>query len=279
MTEQQLAAEPPTYLESCQAYTAIDRFLRNNLDDTDYAEYSALLDVACCIAPPPVGDGEVKDMVRQLRRVMNGFGLPGEAAELLECVDRERSAAVAHASHLETRNSALEEQAHDNLAVAEAVHKAVCGCFGCGGGHPDDLDLEAIIASATGKPAERDCGMTLSPSDVGFLAARVRRLCDTFGHKYPAKEDDEFIVGVAGSIIGSLLTNLELKQPAANGVPDDVAKDAARYRWLRSPTQDVGNVIDKQVVEGVWEYRAGDELDSAIDAAMLAAAPKLEGGR
>lgn len=50
-------------------------------------------------------------------------------------------------------------------------------------------------------------------------------------------------------------------------------KDATRYRWLRNPDQDVGNVIDKRIgtphdITGVWEYRAGDELDNAIDAAM-----------
>lgn len=54
---------------------------------------------------------------------------------------------------------------------------------------------------------------------------------------------------------------------------DAAMKDAERYRWLRSPTQDVGNVLDKRVgntVEGygVWEYRAGGELDNAIDAAI-----------
>lgn len=50
-------------------------------------------------------------------------------------------------------------------------------------------------------------------------------------------------------------------------------KDAARYHWLRNPDQDVGNVIDKRIgtphdITGVWEYRAGDELDNAIDDAM-----------
>lgn len=58
-------------------------------------------------------------------------------------------------------------------------------------------------------------------------------------------------------------------------------KDAARYRWLRSPDTDVSLVIDKRTgwvppdehVEGVggyhtYEYRAGEELDTAIDSAM-----------
>lgn len=65
-------------------------------------------------------------------------------------------------------------------------------------------------------------------------------------------------------------------QPAA-----DDARDATRYRWLRDPTTDVSLVLDKQTgwvppdenIRGVggyynYEYRAGDELDAAIDAAM-----------
>ena len=57
-------------------------------------------------------------------------------------------------------------------------------------------------------------------------------------------------------------------------------KDAERYRWLRCPKQDVSLVLDKRtgfvpisddgLAGGYWiyEYRAGDELDAAIDAAL-----------
>ena len=33
------------------SYDMIDRFLRNNLDDDDYAEYSAALDELCATPP------------------------------------------------------------------------------------------------------------------------------------------------------------------------------------------------------------------------------------
>lgn len=70
--------------------------------------------------------------------------------------------------------------------------------------------------------------------------------------------------------------------PAAQAAQaDSVQEDAARYRWLRAPTTDVALVLDKRtewvppddVVPGVggycvYEYRAGDELDAAVDAAM-----------
>lgn len=59
-------------------------------------------------------------------------------------------------------------------------------------------------------------------------------------------------------------------------------KDAMRYRFLRDPNIDVGLIIDKvtgevPAVEGMggggylnYEYRAGEELDQAIDAAITA---------
>lgn len=58
-------------------------------------------------------------------------------------------------------------------------------------------------------------------------------------------------------------------------------EDAERYRWLRDPKTDVALVLDKRTgyvppdenIAGVggyhtYEYRAGEELDAAIDAAM-----------
>lgn len=53
------------------------------------------------------------------------------------------------------------------------------------------------------------------------------------------------------------------QEPVAQGD----ALDAARYRWLRGEQQRIASVIDKEYSPGYWEYRSGDELDSAIDAA------------
>ncbi len=65
---------------------------------------------------------------------------------------------------------------------------------------------------------------------------------------------------------------------SAQGLTD--AKDAARYRWLRDPETNPGLVLDKVTGEvpadGIgggyrtYEYRSGDELDAAIDAAIAA---------
>lgn len=61
------------------------------------------------------------------------------------------------------------------------------------------------------------------------------------------------------------------------------ARDAARYRWLRDPQSDVALVLDKRTgyvpederIPGIggyhtYEYRAGEELDAAIDEAIAA---------
>lgn len=72
-----------------------------------------------------------------------------------------------------------------------------------------------------------------------------------------------------------------LSQPAPPSGTE--ALDAKRYRWLRDPKTDVALVLDKRVGESIrglndefkgydYEYRAGDELDAAIDAAMTDAA-------
>lgn len=65
-------------------------------------------------------------------------------------------------------------------------------------------------------------------------------------------------------------------------VPKAVAKDAARYRFIRDENTNVGNIIDKRdgIHTGVhgefmgyrYSYRCGADLDARIDAAMLSAA-------
>ncbi len=57
--------------------------------------------------------------------------------------------------------------------------------------------------------------ITLSDNDVEFLAARVRRLCEAFDYPVPEGQNDEFVVGVAGSLIGGLLCRLDTQKPIA----------------------------------------------------------------
>lgn len=74
----------------------------------------------------------------------------------------------------------------------------------------------SAIAAAEAQQAEipaDDGSLTLDKGEVEFLAARMRRLLAKFGEHEPEK-DDRFIVGVAGSLIGNLLTNIKLKEKA-----------------------------------------------------------------
>lgn len=70
---------------------------------------------------------------------------------------------------------------------------------------------EPLAAAPTPKHEPQESGMVLTDSDVDFLAARVLRLCDWFGHSTP-KTESHFVVGVAGSLIGAILTKLEVEQ-------------------------------------------------------------------
>lgn len=75
-----------------------------------------------------------------------------------------------------------------------------------------------------------------------------------------------------------------LKALAAPTTAAADAKDAARYRFLRNPQTNVNGIIDKRTgwIEydegtgtggyGIYEFRAGEELDAAIDAAITTSA-------
>lgn len=67
--------------------------------------------------------------------------------------------------------------------------------------------------------------ITLSDNDVEFLAAHVRRLCKAFDYPVPDRSD-EFVVEVAGSLIGGLLSRFESQNPVAY-----IDKETGRPHW------------------------------------------------
>jgi len=79
---------------------------------------------------------------------------------------------------------------------------------------------------------------------------------------------------------GNEIETLRTALAASRAEVEGLKKDAERYRWLRNPNTDVGLVIDKVTGEipydegtrtggyHTYEYRAGEELDTAIDATM-----------
>lgn len=89
--------------------------------------------------------------------------------------------------------------------------------------------------------------------------------------KLAARDDEVERAHNAGFVEASRIHRVEIER---------LRKDAERYRWLRCPKQDVSLVLDKRtgyvpisddgLAGGYWiyEYRAGDELDAAIDAAL-----------
>ena len=76
--------------------------------------------------------------------------------------------------------------------------------------------------------------------------------------------DAAFIAGANPAAVLELISEVE-----------SLKKDAARYRWLRDESIDPGSVIDKKIGHSyvgdypIYEYRAGQELDDAIDAEMI----------
>lgn len=60
--------------------------------------------------------------------------------------------------------------------------------------------------------------------------------------------------------------------PPAPSVPDEVAKDAARYRWLRDQDHDDGCVISMKEKHIPRFVNYSTAIDNYIDAAMLAVA-------
>lgn len=103
------------------------------------------------------------------------------------------------------------------------------------------------------------------PVAFGIRASNTGRICQF------VSSDDEYEVAQLGEYRkGSVVP---LYTHPAPGVPDDVARDAERYRWLRATTNwasSNGERIDVSNNPELW--------DSAIDAAMLAASPAQKGG-
>ena len=81
-------------------------------------------------------------------------------------------------------------------------------------------------------PAEDDGSLTLSKSDVEFLAARIRRLIKTFDYHEPEK-DDRFIVEVAGSLIGGVLRQIEA-HPCQGHARQQEAEESAAMTYSYS---------------------------------------------
>lgn len=138
--------------------------------------------------------------------------------------------------------------------------------------------------------APSEDGLQLDKGEVEFLAARVRRLCAKFNYPAPDK-DDGLIVGVAGSLIGSILTNLELAErnkKTAAAVPEgwrefinDVAQQEPEKPDYWSSCGQCARNIDRAEDLLAATSKSGalaDHSEDVLNMVEPAAAPKPEGG-
>jgi hypothetical protein len=137
--------------------------------------------------------------------------------------------------------------------------------------------LQGVIGGLHMEAAQRDA-MTakLAEGSIGDdrKFCRLARAWDEADH-----DDGPDPVATWEAFVAYTDSVIAARKAAVGVLTDETEKQAARYRWLRDPTTDVALVIDK-VTGGVpvdemggggyrtYEYRAGEELDAAIDAAI-----------
>jgi hypothetical protein len=133
----------------------------------------------------------------------------------------------------------------------------------------------------------------LGSNIFGEAAAEITRLREALAAETKARETAERRLHEAGETRSfmalEIAENGEDAEATITTLRAELAKageDAERYRWLRNPTTDVALVIDKVTGEvpadecggggyRTYEYRAGADLDEAIDRAR--SEPEQEG--
>jgi hypothetical protein len=148
-----------------------------------------------------------------------------------------------------------------------------------------DIDGEYSVAQPQPtlremEPEDIDDTMSVAERAVRIVLAKAKGVClskvhaiDHAGNSYLREASATQCANAIGALnIQPLIDQVHgiLSLPTQPEPPADVVRDAARYRWLRNPTTDPALVIDKRVGPSFWdyEYRAGDALDAAIDAAI-----------
>ena len=141
--------------------------------------------------------------------------------------------------------------------VSEAEYTLLMGRLS---GRDFDLIQRAIDAALAEQPAQKE-----------MIPQYRKRGCTDWYDGYADHEDgrgpyQERIVYTAQPATTSTVS--------AACVPDDVAKDAARYRWLREK-DNASSIVQGYLHTGTSWLPRRSKLDAIIDAAMLAAAPEM----
>lgn len=158
----------------------------------------------------------------------------------------------------------------DNSPDAHDVDMPCDHCHGTGAA----VDAATYLAAALS--GEKFRHMQLYSEYKNFH----RSLCARFGYGHDEVHFRRDLVSLEEAIAAKVAA------PAAGD-----ALDAARYRWLRDPQTDVALVLAKRTgyvpadesIPGIggyytYEYRAGEELDAAIDDALAAQVPHQDKG-
>jgi hypothetical protein len=140
-------------------------------------------------------------------------------------------------------------------------------------------DVERLLAAAAVGEGVPDLHNAIKAAFIaGFKESgegwNYEMLCDP-------ESDPHFVARMNDYLAVTAPAGAQNAEAIRNQAESGDARDAARYRWLRNPDIDVGLVLDKRTgwvppEEGMpgiggyhtYEYRAGDELDAAIDQAM-----------
>ena len=151
----------------------------------------------------------------------------------------------------------------------------------------EQLDSDASVVICQGMVDEHSACLARGPvgvqqSDLEDQPGRDAAIAEWNRRAQPAEAEgakpDAFEVARHSK---RLVEQLRDQLAAVTAERDRLRKDAERYRWLRNPDQNVSLVLDKMTGEipadefgcggyRTYEYRAGAELDDAIDAAMAA---------
>lgn len=255
-------------------WTAITRLERQ---DSTFTERMAAADDLRILAatppiPAPIEQHDAADLVMACRNLIAYVGQNPPMGDSLWCVQQIR-AALGNTSGESSERAPTEPSCNTCPDTGEMY-----------------VETSGLDSDGNAPVTERcpECGyldMTPEPTEpMGSIGddPEFDNLLDKFALAAACAYDD----GEAGeSLHIELVTYIDSLLAASKAAPakltDETEKQAARYRYLRDPKINVALVIDK--VTGAvpadefgcggyrtYEYRAGDELDAAIDAAITA---------
>lgn len=275
-----LIAAAPTQPAQAQAgaadanYHLIDRFLRNNLYDDDYAEYSAALDALASTPSPQAAQGA-------------GITAVGGVMELVEQLVRAETAKTQ--THEKYMGKAMPDDEYDRFAALRderipELRRRVQAALAAAPQPAPPADSQQAPQGETNVQLDTDPN-TAAPGQQRDMAGSValgqpvgKGSDQVAGH--PSAQGDKLLT-VAERNIRSFLRSATFKsesdrEAALNCVDvlweaaraaDSVLEDAARYQWLRHGDNDEKVLCNGPVDKSYWYLLRNEKLDTAIDEA------------